>query len=129
MSKLSVTLGISPRLALQRARIGVLLIPFLLSACPMQETTNFDSAAWKSQRGAKPLDNQRGSMVSALAKLVADGMPREEVIGLLGEPDSSNATTGVDIYELGVSDAGIDEEYYEIRYQDGRVASHRWARR
>lgn len=129
MRKPSITSGVPPRPTLQRVRIGVLLIPFLLTACAMQETANFDSAAWKSQRGAKPLDNQRGSMVPALAKLVAEGMSREDVIGVLGEPDSSNAATGVDIYELGVSDAGIDEEYYEIRYQDGRVASRRWARR
>ena len=129
MRKLSVTLAVIPRLALQRARAGVLILPLLIAGCAMHETTNFDSAAWKSQRGAKPLDNQRGAMVPALANLISEGMPRADVIGVLGEPDSSDAAKGVDVYELGVSDAGIDEEYYEVRYQDGRVASRRWSRR
>lgn len=129
MRKPSITLAVMCRFAPQRARLGILLFPLLLTACAMHENANFDSAAWKSQRGAQPLDNQRGAMVPALTKAIADGMTREEVIGLLGEPDSSNGATNVDIYELGVSDAGIDEEYYEVRYQDGRVASRRWARR
>lgn len=129
MRKQSIIFGDTARRALQRVRVSVLLIPLLLTACAMHETATFDSAAWKSQRGAKPLDNRRGSMVPALAKAITDGMTRDEVIMVLGEPDASNAATGVDIYELGVSDAGIDEEYYEIRYQDGRVASRRWARR
>lgn len=129
MRKQSMTFRLTAQRVLQCARVGVLLIPLLLTACAMHETATFDSAAWKSQRGAKPLDNKRGSMVPALAKTITDGMTRDEVIMVLGEPDSSNAETSVDIYELGVSDAGIDEEYYEIRYQDGRVASRRWARR
>ncbi len=93
------------------------------------QTTHFDSSAWKSQRGASAHDNQRGQMVESLEKAVRTGMSRAEVVELLGDPDSSNAETGVDTYELGVSSYGIDEEYYEIRYQDGNVASHRWARR
>jgi len=107
---------------------ALLLLILFLSACTMQ-TTNFDSSTWKSQRGAAAQDNQRGQMVGALDKVVRTGMTRAEVIELLGEPDSGNADSGVDIYELGVSDYGIDEEYFEIRYQDGKVASHRWARR
>lgn len=107
---------------------ALLLLTLFLSACTMQ-TTNFDSNTWKSQRGAAAQDNQRGQMVGALDKVVHAGMARAEVIEQLGEPDSSNTDTGVDTYELGVSDYGIDEEYFEIRYQDGKVASHRWARR
>ena len=107
---------------------ALLLLTLFLSACTMQ-TTNFDSSTWKSQRGAAAQNNQRGQMVGTLDKVVRAGMARAEVIELLGEPDSSNIDTGVDTYELGVSDYGIDEEYFEIRYQDGKVASHRWARR
>lgn len=107
---------------------ALLLLTLFLSACTMQ-TTNFDSSTWKSQRGVAAQNNQRGQMVGALDKVVHAGMARAEVIEQLGEPDSSNTDTGVDLYELGVSDYGIDEEYFEIRYQDGKVASHRWARR
>lgn len=122
--------GVPPRGA--RAWPGVLpvfLLLFLLSACAMQQTANFDSASWKSQRGAAPLDNQRGAMVDGVQAVVGEGMARDDVVALLGEPDSHDAGTGVDIYELGVSAVGVDEEYFEIRYQGGRVASKRWARR
>lgn len=95
----------------------------------MQNTTNFDSNAWKSQRGVGARDNQRGGMVSSVEKAVQAGMSREDVIRLLGEPDSSDAATATDVYELGVARYGIDEEFYEITYRDGKVASHRWGRR
>jgi hypothetical protein len=92
-------------------------------------TTNFDSDTWKSQRGAAPQANKRGHMVGAVDKAVQVGMLRAEVIELLGQPDSIAADAKVERYELGVSEYGIDEEYYEIRYEDGKVVSHRWARR
>lgn len=95
----------------------------------MQTTSNFDSAAWKSQRGVAAQQNQRGPMLSSAEKAVHAGMSRDEVIQLLGEPDISDATTAVDTYELGVAQFGIDEEFFEITYQDGKVASHRWGRR
>ncbi len=100
-----------------------------LSACAMQNTTHFDSTAWKSQRGVSAKENQRGPMVSSVEKAVQTGMSRDEVIRLLGEPDSSDAASATDVYELGVARYGIDEEFYEIKYQDGSVASHRWGRR
>lgn len=100
-----------------------------LSACAMQTTSNFDSAAWKSQRGVAAQQNQRGPMLNSAEKAVHAGMSRDEVIRLLGEPDISDATTAVDTYELGVAKFGIDEEFFEITYQDGKVASHRWGRR
>ncbi|MEH6415963.1 hypothetical protein [Pseudomonas sp. CGJS7] len=95
----------------------------------MQTTTSFDSAAWKSQRGADAQDNRRGGMVAALEQTVRTGMPRDEVIALLGEPDSTDAASSTDVYELGVARFGVDEEFYRIQYQDGKVASHRWGRR
>jgi len=110
------------------APLVALLIPLLFSACTMQ-THTFDSDAWKSQRGIRAQDNRRGGMVPSLDASIAVGMPRADVVRLLGEPDSRNAETDTDVYELGVSDLGIDEEYYEIRYQDGNVVSRRWARR
>ncbi len=95
----------------------------------MQTTTQFDSGAWKSQRGVDTKQNQRGTMVASVEKAIHTGMSRDDVIGLLGEPDSSDAATTTDTYELGVAKYGIDEEFYEILYQDGKVATHRWGRR
>lgn len=95
----------------------------------MQTTTQFDSSAWKSQRGVGAQQNQRGTMVASVEKAVQAGMSRGDVIALLGEPDSSDAATATDTYELGVAQYGIDEEFYEIIYQDGKVATHRWGRR
>lgn len=102
------------------------ILTLSFSACTMQKDT-FDSTTWKAQRGASALDNQRGGMVPKLKTSLSEGMPRAEVLRLLGEPDSQRANT--DVYELGVSDLGIDEEHYEIGYKDGDVASHRWSRR
>ncbi len=95
----------------------------------MQTTSQFDSSAWKSQRGAGAQQNQRGTMVASVEKAIHAGMSRDDVIQLLGEPDSSDAATATDTYELGVAQYGIDEEFYEILYKDGKVASHRWGRR
>lgn len=111
--------------------MGGCLIPFILMACTMQQTQTdgFDSGAWKSQRGAAVLENRRGAMVASLEDVVREGMTRTDVLAVLGEPDSSDTHHGIDVYELGVSGVGVDEEYYEIRYQDDRLTSHRWMRR
>lgn len=97
--------------------------------CTMQQTTSFDTRTWQSQRGAAPQDNKRGTMVTALEQALRNDMTRDEVIALLGEPDATDAATQTDIYELGVSPFGIDEEYYEIAYREGAVSSHGWRRR
>lgn len=68
-------------------------------------------------------------MVASVEKVIHAGMSRDDVIRLLGEPDSSDDTTMTDTYELGVAQFGIDEEFYEIVYKDAKVASHRWGRR
>ena len=132
MPKVTAASGVFDRLAGRvhaRPAAAILALSLLLPACTMQQTATFDPDAWKSQRGAAPQDNRRGAMVEGLKASVREGMPREEVVALLGEPDARNAGTGVDVYELGVSSVGVDEEYYEIRYENGRVASSRWARR
>lgn len=114
-------------------RLAPLLLPTLLSlsltACAMQQTTAFDSDAWKSQRGVDAPDNRRNTMVGSLEKVIHTGMARDEVVRLLGEPDIVDETAATEIYELGAARFGIDEEFYEIRYENGKVASHRWGRR
>ena len=68
-------------------------------------------------------------MLASAENAVQAGMSRDEVIALLGEPDIRDAAAATDLYELGVARYGIDEEFFEITYQDGKVASHRWGRR
>jgi len=117
----------------QHARLSALgaalLFSLTLSACAMDTTSNFDSDAWKAQRGVAAQDNRRGGMVVALEQTLSIGMSRDDVVRLLGEPDSSDAASATDIYELGVAAYGIDEEFYEIRYENGKIASHRIGRR
>ena len=124
-------IGQSPyRPGLHKPACALLLaLTFSLSACAMEHQTQFDSDAWKSQRGAAATDNRRGSMLPALEKALHTGMTRDQVVALLGEPDISNAQTGTDEYELGLAGYGVDEEYYEIRYRDGKIESHRMGRR
>ena len=109
----------------------LLLVSLALGAVPGCRAPTaapaFDSAVWKAQRGADPQANTRGTMVAALEQAVRTGMPRSDVIALLGEPDSRDADT--DIYELGVSPLGIDAEVYAVTYRAGRVASLSWQRR
>lgn len=124
----------SIRAAAIRGGVSGILLSLLLTACAMQQTATFDSDAWKAQRGAPPLENRRPAMVSGLEPLIQVDMPRADVLALLGEPDSTrrddkDAALSIDIYELGVSGVGVDEEFYEIRYRDDRVASRRWSRR
>lgn len=107
------------------APIIALLLPILFSACTMK-TDTFDSDTWKAQRGAKAPDNKRIQMVSALEATVRIGMPRADVIRLLGEPDSHDPETGTDQYLLGLA-WSPDEKYYEIGYQNGVVSTLRSA--
>jgi hypothetical protein len=122
-----------PRLCLHRlhkpACALALAITLSLSACAMEHSSQFDSDAWKSQRGVATQENRRGPMVPALEKVLHAGMSRDEVVGLLGEPDYSDTDAGTDTYELGLAGYGVDEEYYEIRYRDGKLESHRMGRR
>lgn len=106
-----------------------LAIGLSLSACAMEHSSQFDPDAWKSQRGVAPQENSRGTMVPALEKVLHPGMGRDEVVELLGEPDFSDTSIATETYELGLAGSGVDEEYYEIRYRDGKLASHRMGRR
>lgn len=99
------------------------LLPLFFSACTMQKDT-FDSDTWKAQRGVSAKDNKRIDMVPKLKASVRAGMPRADVIGLLGEPDSRNRETDADRYFLGLP-FGPDEQYCEIRCLNGVVSTLR----
>lgn len=85
---------------------------------------SFDANTWKAQRGVSAKDNKRIDMVPKLEASVRVGMPRADVIALLGEPDSHNRETDADRYFLGLP-LGPDEQYYEIRYLNGVVSTLR----
>ncbi len=112
-----------------RAVCAALVLSLSLSACAMEQTSSFDSGAWKAQRGVAAQDNTRGSMIAAAEAAVQPGMPREDVLRVLGEPDATDAATSTDTYELGVAKFGIDEEYFTVRYRDGKVDAREWHRR
>lgn len=120
--------GPGPRLHAPACAL-LLALTFSLSACAMEHSSSFDSDAWKSQRGAAASDNRRGGMLPALDKVLHAGMSRDEVVKLLGEPEHSDTQAGIDQYELGIAGYGVDEEYYELRYRDGKLESHRMGRR
>ncbi len=86
-------------------------------------STDFDSAAWRAQRGSTAIDNPRSGLVAALERQrLREGMPRDEVRRLLGEPDLSEG--GADVYLLGASPVGVDLETYRIDYRQDRVSSY-----
>lgn len=91
-------------------------------------SAGFSSDDWKSQRGVATADNRRSAQLPGLKSLLREGMARQDVLDILGEPDRSDADAGVDAYALGTSPFGIDAEYYEIRYHKGRLVSHQLTR-
>lgn len=105
---------------------AALLLLTSLTACAMQTTQDFDSTAWKSQRGVAFEDNTRIYMTGALKQVIHVGMRRDDVIVLLGPPDymKESETTSTDAYYLGISPYAADTEKYIIQYQDGKVISH-----
>lgn len=82
---------------------------------------DFDSRLWQGQRGSNALDNPRVTLVIPLERQhLKPGLPRTEVIKLLGEPDRQLPNS--DHYKLGASPVGVDFETYVIDYDDqGRV--------
>lgn len=88
----------------------------------------FISDDWKSQRGVATANNRRSAQLPGLKSLLREGMSRQDVLDILGEPDRSDADAGVDAYVLGTSPFGIDAEYYELRYHQGRLVSHQLTR-
>lgn len=108
-----------------RPCLGLTLSIALFSAiagCAMQPT-QFDSAAWKAQRGVDEAEMTRVGMVSRLENVLRPGMTREEVLERLGPPDDSTSDGSVDTYLLGIG-FSPDPQYYRLTYQGGRLISH-----
>lgn len=106
----------------------VMLAAAVAAACgdPMT-TSDFDASAWQAQRGVAPKQNRRAALLPALQPLLQAGMSREQVRGLLGEPDRTRPDA--DIYQMGIAPFGIDIESYLILYdQAGKLKAHRLQR-
>lgn len=87
----------------------------------------FDAQAWKSQRGVSARTNTRAAHVAALSRMLRQGMAREDVHRLFGEPDAH--TEKADIHRMGIAPFGIDQESYQIIYDGhGKLAAHRLSR-
>lgn len=99
-----------------------LCIALALAACAAP-STRFDAAAWKSQRGVPEQKNLRNGMAVAAREQLRVGMTREAVVALLGEPDFRKDAGRIDVYAIGASPLGIDPQYLELTYRDGRLAS------
>ena len=99
---------------------------FLFPACTMQKD-GFDSETWKAQRGVNAVDNKRINMVTSLEATLQIGMPKTEVICLLGEPDSHDTETDTDVYFIGIA-WSPSEQFYKVRYKKGVVSSFQWGR-
>lgn len=126
--------GRAKRFASRQARLACALAFLTLTsslslvACAMADNSKFNSTVWKEQRGVELRENKRLAMLDDLEHKLHPGMNREEVLALLGPPDSRDAMKSVDIYEVGISSVGIDGEVYRIVYQNGKLVSNQWSR-
>lgn len=108
------------------AMSALLFLLTSLTACAMQNNQEFDTHAWKSQRGIDFEKNQRIHMMEAVKGVIHVGMRREDVLTLLGPPDYSEdgTNTSTDVYYLGISPYAGDTQEYDIQYKDGKVIVH-----
>jgi hypothetical protein len=84
----------------------------------------FDSDKWKAQRHSGARDNPRAGMLRELEKLLRAGMTQNEVLALLGEPDSKRGTRFT--YDLGAPGFGVDYQYFNIEFDAGGKLVRRW---
>lgn len=111
----------------RRTSIGLGLATMLLAlgAGGYVATTarGFNSDKWKAQRHSGARDNPRAGMLGELKKLLRAGMTQDEVLVLLGEPDSKQGTRFT--YDLGAPGFAVDYEYFHIDFDaDGKLVRH-----
>jgi len=102
---------------------GVLLV---LGAGGYMATTvagEFDANRWKALRSSTARENPRAGMIGALKDRLRAGMTRDEVVALLGEPETKDGPRYV--YAIGTSAFGVDYEYFVVEFDaDGKVTRH-----
>ena len=99
--------------------LWILRVPF--------DPVPFDSQTWKQTPSEFSLQSVRLRMANDLVSThLRDGMTREEVVGMLGEPDETPYFAEYDmVYHLGQErhPFGIDSEWLVIRLDANRQAA------
>jgi hypothetical protein len=102
---------------------GMLLV---LGAGGYMTTTiagGFDSDRWKALRNSDARENPRARMLGDLKDRLRQGMTRDEVVALLGEPETKEGVRFV--YAIGTSAFGVDYEYFVVEFDvDGKLTRH-----
>lgn len=93
-----------------------LVLLFSLSAC----VKAFDGEKWSENR------EERGSMMDSLQKKhELKGMTEDEIIDLLGEPESKEESERTFVYYLGRASLGVDDRLLKLYFsEDGKVESY-----
>ena len=112
----------------RRCFLHALFAVALVSGCqPPSRKIEFDSTRWKAQRGVGPKENTRASLLPVLTQVLQPGMTRAQIHELLGLPEGQSESS--DTYHLGIAPYGIDQEFYEIRYDaQNKLVDHRLQR-
>ena len=84
----------------------------------------FDSAKWKAQQDSTARNNPRAGMIGDLQQRVLQvGMTREQVVVLLGKPDTTEGNRYV--YDIGTSAFGVDYEFFVVEFDgEGKLLRH-----
>jgi hypothetical protein len=101
----------------------IISLAFLPDVSNYFSRTDFDSGKWKNWEMAEDTMSLRWDMVDDLQNdYKLDGMTEEEVIKLLGEPESKSK--GEWEYYLGMARRGIDTGTLSLTFENGKVTTH-----
>lgn len=82
------------------------------------DPTVFDKDRWAAEASAKPSENKRSLMTKDLEKRLRRGMSEDEIVALMGQPDSRRDNRF--IYNLGMPGFGVDYDHYIIEFDANR---------
>lgn len=82
------------------------------------DLTVFDKGRWVAEVQAKPSENKRSLMTKDLEKRLRQGLSEEEIVALMGQPDSRRDNRF--IYNLGMPGFGVDYDHYVIEFDANR---------
>lgn len=76
--------------------------------------TVFNKDVWIAQAAVKPSENRRSSMVGDLSSRLKPGMSEDEVVDMMGAPESRSS--GRFVYSLGMPGFGVDYETFVVEF-------------
>ncbi len=88
------------------------------------DNREFESLVWKEQFGSYKADNPRGEMYDDLIEnYLHQGLPKNQVIDMLGEPDRTNYSTENNFnYILGMwSGWRVDHDFLYIEFDEDNL--------